>query len=103
MDEISRRDQRRIVNRTSRLAAAYLSRNALVTSDVPKLIADIHSALSALETPSPREHPEGGEPRGQVEISQSILDRWSMPRLDTLTARSARREALALRRRARAT
>jgi predicted transcriptional regulator len=82
MEDISKRDHRRIVSRTSKLAAAYLSRNALGAGDVPKLIADIHAALAALERasqaskPAPPQH--GQRNATVVPISRTMLSSYAL-------------------------
>ena len=40
-----------LVDLTSAIVSAYVSKNALNPSDVPKMIADIYAALSGLQTP----------------------------------------------------
>ncbi len=50
-------DEPHFAELTSEIVAAYVSHNALSPTDIPKLIADVHSALQGLGAPPAAEIP----------------------------------------------
>jgi predicted transcriptional regulator len=59
-----------LIDLSTDIVCAYVSRNALSTSDLPRLIADVHSALKALQT--------GGQPESAEELRPAVPVRKSI-------------------------
>jgi len=94
MEDTSKWDHRRIISRTSKLTAAYLSRNAIGANDVPKLIADIHSALAALERSAKANEAalaqRAFKDASPVPLNRTMLSGYALAGLGTATQRTSR-------------
>ncbi|HWA19981.1 MAG TPA: MucR family transcriptional regulator [Devosia sp.] len=59
-----------LIDLSTEIVSAYVSHNALSMTDLPRLIADVHSALRALRTTAPA--PAVEEPKPAVSVRKSI-------------------------------
>lgn len=59
-----------LIDLSTEIVSAYVSHNALAVSDLPKLISDVHSALSGLRSQSTPRPPEELKPA--VPVRKSI-------------------------------
>ena len=59
-----------LIDLSTEIVSAYVSNNALSVTDLPKLIADVHSALRGLRSASPSEPAEELKPA--VPVKKSI-------------------------------
>ncbi len=59
-----------LVELTAEVVAAYVSNNVVPTSDLPSLIADVHSALGSTKTAA--EQPPAEKPKPAVPIRKSL-------------------------------
>jgi predicted transcriptional regulator len=59
-----------IVELTADVIAAYVSKNAISASDLPGLIASVHTAMTGLSAPAPA--PEAEKPVPAVPIKKSV-------------------------------
>lgn len=59
-----------LIDLSVEIVSAYVSHNALSANDLPKLIADVHNALTGLKSPAPVEQAEELKPA--VPVRKSI-------------------------------
>lgn len=63
-------DNEQLIELTAEIVSAYVSNNAVVSSDLPGLIADVHTALE--QTIGGEEEPEPEPQRPAVSIRKSV-------------------------------
>jgi predicted transcriptional regulator len=68
-NELTTTDQN-VVGLTADVVAAYVSNNSISATDLPGLIASIHTAITALSAPAPE--PEAEKPVPAVAIKKSV-------------------------------
>ena len=89
MAELSSQDQESLVALTCDVVGAYVSKNALSASDLPKLIGEVHLALTSLGTKV--EPVEIEAPRPPVSIRKSVTPEYLICREDGKKFKSLKR------------
>jgi predicted transcriptional regulator len=70
MPEVNSPDGLELIALSGEIVRAYVSHNSVTTTDVPKLIADVHAALQRLASPTTAEAPSSPIPA--VSIRKSV-------------------------------
>ncbi|MBI4922733.1 MAG: MucR family transcriptional regulator [Devosia nanyangense] len=70
MPEVNSPDGLELIQLSGEIVQAYVSHNSVTTTDVPRLIADVHAALQRLVSPTAAEAPSAPIPA--VSIRKSV-------------------------------